>query len=103
MSGLGEALTLDAWVQMKRRYTPILICCEADRGATEALADRMNDAAMLVRPGGLLVRVEVNDLLPAGFALFKPPMYSSPGTWPLPEREQFTVVRLYPEGQGDAG
>lgn len=96
MSDLG-ILTLDVFVQFKRKITPILICCEADKEHAQVLADRMNVAAQQVRAGGLPARVEVNDLIPAGFAFFKPPKYSPDGTWPIPEHEQFTIVRLYPK------
>lgn len=91
-----QVLTLDAWVQMKRRYTPILICREADRAATQVLADRMNEATRQVGTGGLPVQVEVNAMIPAGLALFKPPQYSR--AWPLPDHEGITLVKLYPQG-----
>ncbi len=95
--GEGATLTLDTWVQFKRRFTPILICCEADRETTQAVADRMNVAAQQMRTGGLRVVVEVNELIPAGFAFFKPPKYSADGTWPVAEHEQFKIVRLTPK------
>ncbi len=102
MSDLG-VLTLDTWVQMKRRYTPILIVCAADQGPAQTLADRMNEAQQQVGTGGLPARVEVNDLIPAGFAFFKPPKYSPDGTWPIPEHEHFKIVRLYEQGQPSTG
>ena len=102
MSSGDGVLTLDTWVQFKRKYTPILICCAADEYACKVLAERMNVVQTQLGTGGLAVLVEVNDLIPAGFAFFKPPKYSADGTWPLPEHEQFKIVRLYPKEQASA-
>lgn len=101
-SSEGPTLTLDVWVKFKRKLTPILICCAADEYACKVLAERMNVAQTQLGTGGLAVLVEVNDLIPAGFAFFKPPKYSPEGTWPLPEHEQFKIVRLYPKEQASA-
>lgn len=82
-----DTLTLEKLIAFKRRITPLFICHPDD------LAD-LRERTARAREVLPTLDYETNDLMPRGVAMFKPPMFSPLGTWPLPREEQLAIYDL---------